>query len=93
MNEVAADPLAVMLEARSVALVGASPRPGSLGARMIEEVAKSAAAPRHYLVNPRYDEIGGVALLPDAERPARGGGPGPARGARRRPRAAAEGGG
>ncbi len=56
----ATDPLAVMLEARSVALVGASPRPGSLGARMIDEVAKSAAAPRTYLVNPRYDEIGGV---------------------------------
>ena len=56
----ATDPLAVMLEARSVALVGASPRPGSLGARMIEEVAKSASAPRTYLVNPRYDEIGGA---------------------------------
>ena len=47
MNAVAADPLAVMLEARSVALVGASPRPGSLGARMIEEVAKSPAAAAH----------------------------------------------
>jgi acyl-CoA synthetase (NDP forming) len=58
------DPLAVMLEARSVALVGASPRPGSLGARMIEEVAKSASAPRQYLVNPRYAEIGGVRCHP-----------------------------
>ena len=48
----ASDPLAVMLEARSVALVGASPRAGSLGARMIEEVAKSSARPRTYLVNP-----------------------------------------
>src|ERR1700722_7260820 len=64
MNEVAADPLAIMLEARSVALVGASPRPGSLGARMIEEVAKSAGAPRQYLVNPRYEEIGGVGCHP-----------------------------
>jgi acyl-CoA synthetase (NDP forming) len=59
-----ADPLAVMLEAGSVALVGASSRPGSLGARMIEEVAKSAAGPRTYLVNPRYDEIGGVRCYP-----------------------------
>ncbi len=58
------DPLAVMLEARSVALVGASPRAGSLGARMIEEVAKSASRPRTYLVNPRYDEIGGVRCYP-----------------------------
>jgi acyl-CoA synthetase (NDP forming) len=54
------DPLAVMLEARSVALVGASPRPGSLGQRMIEEIAKSPRHPRGYLVNPRYGEIGGV---------------------------------
>src|SRR5690349_4609618 len=55
------DSLAVMLEARSVALVGASPRAGSLGARMIEEVAKSPRRPRTYLVNPRYREIGDVA--------------------------------
>jgi acyl-CoA synthetase (NDP forming) len=54
-----------MLEARSVALVGASARPGSLGARMIEEVAKSPSRPRTYLVNPRYAEIGGVPCLPD----------------------------
>jgi acetate---CoA ligase (ADP-forming) len=65
------DPLAVMLEARSVALVGASPRPGSLGARMIAEVAKSPAAPRTYLVNPKYEKIGtervypGLAALPE----------------------------
>ena len=43
-----------MLEARSVALVGASARPGSLGARMIAEVARSPSRPRTYLVNPRY---------------------------------------
>jgi len=60
-----------MLEARCVALVGASPRPGSLGARMIAEVAKSKAAPRTYLVNPRYEKIGtervypGLAELPE----------------------------
>ena len=58
------DPLAVMLEARIVALVGASPRAGSLGARMIEEVAKSPGRPRAYLVNPRYGEIGGVRCYP-----------------------------
>jgi acetate---CoA ligase (ADP-forming) len=58
------DPVAVMLEARSVALVGASPRAGSLGARMVEEVAKSPGRPRTYLVNPRYDEIGGERCYP-----------------------------
>jgi acyl-CoA synthetase (NDP forming) len=53
-----------MLEARSVALVGASARPGRLGARMIDEVAKSPSYPRSYLVNPRYGEIGGSRCYP-----------------------------
>jgi len=48
-----------MLEARSVAVVGASSRPGSFGERMIAEVAASPARPDIYLVNPRYAEIGG----------------------------------
>ena len=56
--------VAAMLEAGSVALVGASARPGSLGARMIEEVARSPARPRTYLVNPRYREIDGEPCLP-----------------------------
>ena len=51
--------LRAMLEARSVALVGASPRPGSFGQRMIDEVARSPAGPDIYLVNPRYRQIGG----------------------------------
>jgi acyl-CoA synthetase (NDP forming) len=55
-----------MLEARSVALVGASPRPGSLGARMIAEVGRSPARPRAYLVNPRYDAIGDARCYPAA---------------------------
>jgi len=63
-NRAASDPLAVMLEACSVALVGASPRAGSLGARMIEEVAKSPSRPRSYLINPRYAEIGGTRCYP-----------------------------
>jgi len=58
------DPLTVMLEARSVALVGASARPGSLGHRMIGEVAKSPARPTTYLVNPRYDKIGQATAYP-----------------------------
>jgi acyl-CoA synthetase (NDP forming) len=53
-----------MLEARSVVLVGASARPGSLGARMIDQMARSPARPRTYLVNPRYADIGGVPCLP-----------------------------
>jgi len=53
-----------MLEARSIALVGASARPGSLGARMISEVGRSPSRPRTYLVNPRYPEISGQPCLP-----------------------------
>ena len=56
--------LAAMLEARSVALVGASPRPGSFGQRMLDEVTKSPSRPVVHLVNPRYTEIGGRRCVP-----------------------------
>lgn len=48
--------VAAMLGARSVAVVGASARPDSFGARMIVEAQRSSA--RMHLVNPRYDRIG-----------------------------------
>jgi acetate---CoA ligase (ADP-forming) len=54
----------VMLEARSVALVGASPREGSFGRRMLDEVHKSRAGPRTYPVNPRYAELDGRRCYP-----------------------------
>jgi acetate---CoA ligase (ADP-forming) len=53
-----------MLEAGSVALVGASQRAGSFGRRMTEEVAKSQCRPRLYPVNPKYDEVGGLPCYP-----------------------------
>ena len=56
--------LLAMLEARSVALVGASSRPGSLGERMVAEVSRSPAAPRIYPVNPRYRQIAGLTCHP-----------------------------
>ncbi len=52
-----------MLEARSVAVVGASARPGSFGDRVLRELEQSASAPEIHLVNPRYDEIGGRPCL------------------------------
>jgi acetate---CoA ligase (ADP-forming) len=52
-------PVECMLEARSVALVGASPRPGSLGERSLTELRRSPCRPLIHLVNPRYEEIGG----------------------------------
>jgi acyl-CoA synthetase (NDP forming) len=53
-----------LLAAQSVALVGASPRPGSFGARMVEEVTRSPSRPAVHLVNPRYAEIGGMPCAP-----------------------------
>jgi len=54
--------VAAMLGARSVAVVGASPRPDSLGERMIIEARRSSA--RMHLVNPRYDDIDGIPCAP-----------------------------
>ena len=56
--------LAAMLEARTVALVGASPRPGTFGQRMVDEVTRSPSRPTVYLVNPRYAEIAGRRCVP-----------------------------
>jgi acetate---CoA ligase (ADP-forming) len=56
--------LAAMLEARSVAVVGASQRPGSFGERMLAEVAASQSRPQIYPVNPRYPQIGGRQCYP-----------------------------
>ena len=52
-----------MLEARSVALVGASPRPGSFGARLVAETRRSTCELDIHLVNPRYDEVLGQPCL------------------------------
>lgn len=51
-----------MLGARSVAVVGASERPDSFGARMIIEAQRSSA--RMHLVNPRYHRIGVLPCVP-----------------------------
>lgn len=45
-----------MLGARSVAVVGASAKPDSFGARMVVEAQRSSA--QMHLVNPRYERIG-----------------------------------
>ncbi len=54
--------VAAMLGARSMALVGASPRPDSLGSRMIIEAQRGSA--RFHLVNPRYDRIDELPCVP-----------------------------
>ena len=56
------DAVAAMLGARSVAIVGASTRPDSFGARMVTEARRSSA--RMHLVNPRYRDIDGTPCVP-----------------------------
>ena len=51
-----------MLGARSMAVVGASPRPDSFGSRMVLEAQRGSA--RFHLVNPRYDRIGELPCVP-----------------------------
>lgn len=51
-----------MLGARSVAVVGASARPDSFGARMVTEAHRGTA--RVHLVNPRYPRIGELPCAP-----------------------------
>ena len=58
-----------MLGARSVAVVGASARPGSFGERLVTEVLRSPSAPEVHLVNPRYDEVAGRPCVPSLRRP------------------------
>ena len=52
-----------MLEARRIAVVGASGRDGSFGHRVVSEVTRSPSAPEVLLVNPRYDEVLGRPCL------------------------------
>lgn len=60
----AADSVRTMLEARSVAVVGASARPGSFGERLVTEIARSSSGPTVHLVNPKYDHVLGRACRP-----------------------------
>ncbi|MDJ1157939.1 bifunctional acetate--CoA ligase family protein/GNAT family N-acetyltransferase [Chelatococcus sp. SYSU_G07232] len=52
---------------RSVALVGASPRPGSLGRTVLQNLRQGGFAGTIRLVNPRYTELDGCAAVPDIE--------------------------
>ena len=56
--------LARTLEARSVAVVGASARAGSLGQRMVDEVLRSPGYEQAWFVNPSYDEVAGRTCVP-----------------------------
>jgi acetyltransferase len=53
-----------VLAPRTVALIGASPRPGSLGAAILKNLREAGFAGAIGLVNSHYAEIGGVATTP-----------------------------
>jgi acetyltransferase len=52
-----------LLAPRSVALVGASPRQGSVGRAILTNIGKAKFTGEFGLVNPRYSEIDGVATV------------------------------
>ena len=52
------------LAPRSVAVVGASPRPGSLSLRFLAGLERHGFAGRVVAVNPKYDEVGGFDCVP-----------------------------
>jgi acetate---CoA ligase (ADP-forming) len=56
--------LSTMLEARSVAVVGASARTGSFGEQMLLELQRGAYSGSIYPINPRYDELMGMTCYP-----------------------------
>lgn len=56
--------LRAMLEARSIAVVGASIRPGSFGERLAAEALRSPAKPKVHLIHPRHREVLGRPCLP-----------------------------
>ena len=58
------DPL---LRPRSLALVGASPRAGSVGRNLIENIRQSEFSGPVYAVNPKYDSITGAPCYPSLD--------------------------
>jgi acetyltransferase len=52
-----------LLSPRSVALVGASPRQGSVGRAILGNIRKTEFKGEFGLVNPRYPEIDGVTAV------------------------------
>jgi acyl-CoA synthetase (NDP forming) len=62
--DAASSALRRMLEPRSIAVVGASIKPGSLGASMMRELRRGAYPGDVYPVNPGYDEVDGYRCYP-----------------------------
>jgi acetate---CoA ligase (ADP-forming) len=58
------DPLAMLFDARSVAMVGASPAPGSINGRPIRYLLQNGFSGKIYPVTPKYDFIGELQCYP-----------------------------
>ncbi|MBM3677011.1 MAG: hypothetical protein FJW96_03875, partial [Actinobacteria bacterium] len=64
MDDLRSDRLARALAPRSVAVLGASPRPGSLSLRFLNGLTRHGFDGRVVAVNPTYDEVGGFPCFP-----------------------------
>ena len=64
MTETPSARLARALSPRSVAVVGASPRPGSLSLRFLTGLVRHGFDGRIVAVNPGYEEVGGFPCVP-----------------------------
>ena len=56
-----------LMAPKSVALIGASNKPGSLGHDMVQMIKRGSYSGSIYPVNPKYDEVCGIRCYPDLE--------------------------
>ncbi len=64
MIDEAASKVAQLLEAKSIAIVGASVRPDAIGSIVLSNLARIGTDARVYPINPRYTEVGGRRCYP-----------------------------
>ncbi len=65
--EEAAARAACILTPRSIAVIGASPREGTLHGRIVRNMVDGGFAGEIFPINPRYEEISGIACHPSVE--------------------------
>ena len=65
MNQRTTHPLTPLLRPESMAVIGASERPGSVGRQTIENLLTGKFPGRLYAVNPGYETVLGVPCFPD----------------------------
>lgn len=64
MPQISSASVSAMLDARTIAVVGASSRAGSFGERMVTEVGRSSGNREIYYVNPRTERSAIVRACP-----------------------------